>query len=61
MIFEIRPSAEGGLTKGTTVEVRPKDGGLVFAFFGTLQKAREAAIFRKRQEAENEEGLRECL
>ncbi|KAJ7638410.1 hypothetical protein FB45DRAFT_786673 [Roridomyces roridus] len=57
VIFEIRPSAEGGLVKGTMAEVRPKDGGLVFGFYGTLQKAREAAIFRKRQEAENEQGL----
>ncbi|KAJ7163805.1 hypothetical protein C8R43DRAFT_988723 [Mycena crocata] len=54
--FEIKPSPEGGLTTGTTVEVRFKNRAM-FEFVATLEKTRERAIYMKRQEAENEEGL----
>ncbi|KAJ7896000.1 hypothetical protein B0H14DRAFT_2679968 [Mycena olivaceomarginata] len=53
--FDIKPSADGGLTNGTTAEVRFKDQPM-FQFVATLEKTRERAIYMKRQEAENEEG-----
>ncbi|KAJ7477208.1 hypothetical protein B0H11DRAFT_2158278 [Mycena galericulata] len=53
--FEIKPSPDGGLTKGTTAEVRFKDRAM-FEFVATLEKTRERAIYMKRQEVENEEG-----
>lgn len=56
--FDIKPSADGGLTNGTTAEVRFKDQPM-FQFVATLEKTRERAIYMKRQEAENEEGPRE--
>ncbi|KAJ7087276.1 hypothetical protein B0H15DRAFT_843345 [Mycena belliarum] len=54
--FEIKPAPDGGLTVGSTAEVRFKDGPM-FEFVGILEKTRERAIFMKRQETENEEGL----
>ncbi|KAJ7499400.1 hypothetical protein FB451DRAFT_1205311 [Mycena latifolia] len=54
--FEIRPAPEGGLTVGTTAEVRFKDRAM-FEFVATLEKTRERAIYMKRQVVENEEGL----
>ncbi|KAF7354890.1 hypothetical protein MSAN_01403500 [Mycena sanguinolenta] len=53
--FDIKPSADGGLTNGTTAEVRFKDQPM-FQFVAILEKTRERAIYMKRQEAENEEG-----
>ncbi|KAJ7725065.1 hypothetical protein B0H16DRAFT_1589849 [Mycena metata] len=53
--FDIRPAADGGLTNGTTAEVRFKDQAM-FQFVATLEKTRERAIYMKRQEVENEEG-----
>lgn len=58
LAFEIKPSADGGLTDGTAVEMRFKDRGM-FEFVGTLEKTREKAIYMKRQALlEDEEGLR---
>lgn len=58
LALEIKPSAEGGLTDGTTAEIRLKDQGL-FEFVATLEKTRERALFMKRNKAqEDEEGLR---
>ncbi|KAJ6567360.1 hypothetical protein DFH09DRAFT_457802 [Mycena vulgaris] len=54
--FEIKPAAEGGLTAGTTAEVRFRDRAM-FEFVATLEKTRERAIYMRRQEVENEEGL----
>ncbi|KAJ7229106.1 hypothetical protein GGX14DRAFT_416711 [Mycena pura] len=56
LAFDIKPSADGGLTSGTTAEVRFKDTPM-FQFVAILEKTRERAIYMKRQEAENEEGL----
>lgn len=56
--FDVKPSAEGGLNDGTRVEVRFKDRAM-FEFVSLLEKARERAIYMKRQNAEDaEEGLR---
>ena len=59
LLLEIKPSAEGGLKDGTTAELRLKDQGL-YEFAESLGKARERALFMKRQKAyeEVEEGLR---
>ncbi|KAJ7667570.1 hypothetical protein DFH06DRAFT_1182892 [Mycena polygramma] len=53
--FDIKPATDGGLTSGTTAEVRFKDQPM-FQFVAILEKTRERAIYMKRQEAENEEG-----
>jgi hypothetical protein len=55
--FDIKPMPDGGLTSGTTAEVRFKDQAM-FQFVAILEKTRERAIYMKRQEVENEEGLR---
>ncbi|KAF7301252.1 hypothetical protein MIND_00690000 [Mycena indigotica] len=52
----IKPSTDGGLTEGTTAEVRFKNTPM-FSFAAVLDKTRERAIYMKRQAAENEEGL----
>ncbi|KAH9482220.1 UPF0664 stress-induced protein C29B12.11c [Psilocybe cubensis] len=56
LTFQVKPSAEGGLTEGTTVEVRFKDRAM-FEFVSLLEKSRERAIYMKRQIQEDEEGL----
>jgi len=53
----VKPSPEGGLTDGTQVELRFKDRAM-FEFVSLLEKARERAIYMKRQLTEDEEGLR---
>ncbi|KAJ7179561.1 hypothetical protein C8R46DRAFT_1074093 [Mycena filopes] len=55
LTFEIRPAPEGGLTGGTTAEVRFREGAM-FSFVATLEKTRERAIYMRRQEAEDGEG-----
>ena len=56
--FEIKPSPEGGLTRGTKAEIRLTDRGIL-QFWEQLQKPRERAIYEKRSKAEeDEEGLR---
>ncbi|KAG6857010.1 hypothetical protein H0H87_011104 [Tephrocybe sp. NHM501043] len=54
--FEIKPSAEGGLTTGTKAELRFNHRAM-FEFVSLLEKTRERAIYMKRQSAEEEEGL----
>ncbi|KAG6919761.1 hypothetical protein DXG01_001595 [Tephrocybe rancida] len=54
--FDIKPSAEGGLTTGTRAELRFKDRAM-FEFVSLLEKTRERAIYMKRRSAEEEEGL----
>lgn len=57
---DIRPSRDGGLSDGTTAEIRFKDKGL-FEFVSALEKTRERAVYMKRQSADDEdEGLRAC-
>ncbi|KAL0949210.1 hypothetical protein HGRIS_009288 [Hohenbuehelia grisea] len=56
LAFEIKPSPDGGLTQGTTVEVRFKDRAM-FEFVSLVEKTRERAIYMKRQAVEEEEGL----
>ena len=53
----MKPSPDGGLTDGTQVELRFKDKAM-FEFVSLLEKARERAIYMKRQLTEDEEGLR---
>jgi hypothetical protein len=56
--FEIKPSPDGGLTKGTKAEIRLSDRGIL-QFWEVLQKPRERAIYERRSMAlEDEEGLR---
>jgi len=55
--FEIKPSPEGGLTKGTKAEIRLHDRGIL-QFWEQLQKPRERAIYERRSKAEeDDEGL----
>jgi hypothetical protein len=56
--FEIKPSPDGGLTKGTKAEIRLSDRGIL-QFWEVLQKPRERAIYERTSIAlEDEEGLR---
>ncbi|KAI0080774.1 hypothetical protein K474DRAFT_95913 [Panus rudis PR-1116 ss-1] len=57
LAVDIKPVPEGGLTDGTKAEIRFKDKGL-FEFAMSLDKTRERAIYMKRQQLEDEEGLR---
>ena len=57
LTFEVKPSPDGGLTDGTQVELRFKERAM-FEFVSLLEKARERAIYMKRQLTEDEEGLR---
>jgi len=56
LTFEIKPTAGGGLSDGTSVEVRFKDRAM-FEFVSLLEKARERAIYMARQLRDEEEGL----
>ena len=58
--FDIKPSANGGLTAGTKAELRLKDRGL-FEFVSTLEKTREKAIYMKRQVDSEADTLREFI
>lgn len=53
----MKPTPEGGLADGTTLEIRIVDTGM-FRFVSILEKTREKAIFMKRQLVEDEENLR---
>ncbi|KAN0097588.1 hypothetical protein V8E55_002034 [Tylopilus felleus] len=54
----VKPTPEGGLTVGTTLEIRFVDMG-IFRFVSILEKTRERAIYMKRQLMEDEEHLPE--
>ncbi|KAH6908093.1 hypothetical protein BKA70DRAFT_1280666 [Coprinopsis sp. MPI-PUGE-AT-0042] len=56
LTFELKPSPDGNLTEGTSVEIRFKDRAM-FEFASLLEKTREKAIYMKKQAAEEEEGL----
>ena len=62
LTFELKPSPQGRLTDGTSVEIRFKDRAM-FEFVSLLEKTRERAIYMRRQMAEDEEseGLRKLL
>ena len=60
LVLDVKPNADGGLTEGTKVEVRFKDKG-IFEFASLLDKTRERAIYMKRHQVEEEEGLRMSL
>jgi hypothetical protein len=55
LAVDIRPSPEGGLTDGTRAELRSKR---LYQFASVLDKARERAIFMRRQMREEQENLR---
>jgi len=54
--IDIAPTGGGGLTKGTTAEVRLRDQGL-FGFASALDKSRERAAEASRNQVEEGEGL----
>ena len=56
--LDIKPASGGGLTEGTKVELRLKDKGL-FELSGALEKSREMALYKKRDEMLNQPALRE--
>ncbi|KAF9025861.1 hypothetical protein BDZ89DRAFT_1114038 [Hymenopellis radicata] len=52
--LEIHPSRDGGLTNGTQLEVRLKNQAM-FQFVALLEKARERAIYMKREVVQDAE------
>jgi hypothetical protein len=56
--LDIKPAPGGGLTEGAMAELRLKDRG-VFELSGTLEKSREKALYKKRDEMLNQPALRE--
>ncbi|TFK18076.1 hypothetical protein FA15DRAFT_675565 [Coprinopsis marcescibilis] len=54
--FELKPSPDGNLTEGTSVEIRFRDRAM-FEFVSLMEKTRERAIYMRRQAAEDGEGL----
>jgi len=54
--LDIKPASGGGLTEGTKVELRLKDKGL-FELSGALEKSREMALYKKRDEMLNQPDL----
>lgn len=59
LVLVIRPSLGGGLTDGTSIEIRFYDRGL-FEFVSVLEKTRERVVYMRRQAMEEDENLREC-
>lgn len=57
LVIGVKPTPEGGLTNGTTLEIRFANTGM-FRFVSILEKTREKAIYMKRQSVEDEEHLR---
>lgn len=60
LVLDVRPSTGGGLTDGTSIEIRFFDRGL-FEFVSVLEKTRERVIYMRRQAMEDDENLREYL
>ncbi|THH31896.1 hypothetical protein EUX98_g2266 [Antrodiella citrinella] len=56
LVLDIKPATAGGLKDGTRAEIRMKEKG-IFEFASTLDKTRERAVYMKRQQADEEEGL----
>jgi WW domain-binding protein 2 len=62
LVLEIAPSSDGGLTRGTTAEIRFKDQAL-FGFVRIIEKTREHAIETRQNNqaaADEADGLRMC-
>jgi len=57
--LDIKPAPGGGLTEGAVAELRLKDKG-IFELSGVLEKSRERAHYKKRDEMLSESELREC-
>jgi hypothetical protein len=60
LAFSINPTAGGGLTEGTTAEIRVNDRAM-FQFVSLLEKTRERVIFMRRQSVDEEDGPRMCI
>ena len=58
--LDIKPASGGGLTEGTKAELRLKDKGL-FELSGALEKSREMALYKKRDEMLNQPDLRKYM
>ena len=58
LVLDIKPSLGGGLTEGTSIEIRFYDRGL-FEFVSVLEKTRERVVYMRRQAMEEDENLRE--
>lgn len=56
--LDIKPAPGGGLTEGAKAELRLKDKG-IFELSGVLEKSREMALYKKRDEMLNQPELRE--
>jgi hypothetical protein len=57
-VLDVKPSSGGGLTDGTSVEIRFYDRG-IFEFVSVLEKTRERLVYMRRQTMEEDENLRE--
>lgn len=55
--LDIKPAPAGGLTEGAKAELRLKDKG-IFELSGALEKSREMALYKKRDELLNQPELR---
>jgi hypothetical protein len=53
-LIDIKPSPGGGLTEGTSAEIRLKDQGM-FGLASAVEKVRERALFMKRESALEDE------
>ncbi|KAL4081512.1 hypothetical protein V8B97DRAFT_45447 [Scleroderma yunnanense] len=60
LVLSVKPSLGGGLTHGTSLEVRTLKTGL-FSFVSILEKTRERAGYMKRHSMDDEENLRASL
>ncbi|KIK98297.1 hypothetical protein PAXRUDRAFT_134471 [Paxillus rubicundulus Ve08.2h10] len=58
LALAIKPTVDGGLTEGTTLDIRFLEAGM-FKFVSVLAKTREKAIFLRRRSIEDEENLPE--
>jgi WW domain-binding protein 2 len=56
--LDVKPAPGGGLTEGAKAELRLKDKG-IFELFATLEKSREHAFYKQRDEMLNVSELRE--
>lgn len=58
--LDIKPAPGGGLTEGAKAELRLRDKG-IFELSGVLEKSREKALYKKRDEMLNQPELREYI
>jgi hypothetical protein len=57
--IDLKAAKDGGLVDGTNLELRFKDRGML-DFVGSMEKAREAAVYKKRNDLLAVDDLREC-